>query len=122
MSESRQGVFSKEKSPYVEMSVSRSDPYSIVAKKAAEKCRLNYCKNKVLSLFKLNGVRILNESVNVNGKLKPWTLGSYIQMIKKSPKNVKIGVGYVARDATPILSDHSDFSHSENESLPGIKL
>ena len=28
-------------------------------------------------------------------KKKPWTIGNYLLMMKKSPSSVKIGVGYI---------------------------
>ena len=37
----------------------------------------------------------MNECVNINGKARPWTMGSYILHMKKSPRNIKLGVCYV---------------------------
>ena len=75
MQEGRQGVYSKAKSPYIEMSVRRSDCYKAVTKKAAKKCHLVYRGSNSLSLFKLNGARILDEEITVGGKTKLWTMG-----------------------------------------------
>ncbi len=46
MQEGRQEGYTKGKSPYIEMSVSRSNSYKVVAKKAAKKCHLNYLGSK----------------------------------------------------------------------------
>lgn len=100
MEEGRQGVYSKAKSPYIEMSVRRSDCYKIVAERAAKKCHLIYQGSRVLSLFKLNGARILDEEITIGGKTKPWTMGSYILLMKKSPNNIKLGVGYITPDSS----------------------
>ena len=100
MQEGRQGVYSKRKSPYIEMSVSRGDCYKAVAKRAAKKCRLTYRGSQTLSLFKLNGARILDEDITVGGKTKPWTIGNYILLMKKSPNNIKLGVGCITPDSS----------------------
>lgn len=100
MHESRQGVYSKSRSPYIEMSVKRSDCYKTVARRAAKKCHLAYHGSESLSLFKLNGARILNEDVIIGGKTKPWTMGNYILLMKKSPSNIKLGVGRVMHDSS----------------------
>lgn len=100
MEEKRPGVFSRVKSPFVEMGAYRRDSYSVIANRAAKKCHLNYCKGKILSLFKLNGARILDEDININGKVKLWTMGNYILLMKKSPCNIKLGVGYVLSESS----------------------
>ena len=41
----------------------------------------------------MNGARILNESVSVNGKSRPWTVGNYLSMLRKGAASVKMGVG-----------------------------
>ena len=45
-----------------------------------------------MSLFKINGARILNEAITLNGKLKPWTMGCYMQLLIKSAGNIKLGI------------------------------
>ena len=54
---------------------------------------------------------MLDESVTVKGKLKPWTLGNYLLLMKKSPSNVKLGVGYF----TPPLEDVASSSSSSSD-------
>ena len=46
-----------------------------------------------LQLYKLNGVTI-SSWPPTEDKGKQWTLGSYLQKIKKSPTQLKIGIGY----------------------------
>ena len=92
------GVFSRSRSPYIEMEARRSDSYKVFAEKAARKCRLASEPGLELCLFKLNGARILNEPVTVRGRttssVRPWTLGNYLLLMKKSPTLCKIGVAY----------------------------
>jgi len=42
----------------------------------------------------MNGARILNEAISVGKSNKPWTVGNYLWMLKKSAATAKIGVGY----------------------------
>lgn len=55
--------------PYIEMSVKRSETYKAVANRAAKKCNLVCDGGKRLCLFKLNGARILNEDIIIDGEL-----------------------------------------------------
>lgn len=113
MHEGRQGVYSKSKSPYIEMSVRRSDCYKRVAKRAAKKCQLVYQGSKTLSLFKLNGARILDEEITIGGKVKPWTMGNYILLMKKSPNHIKLGIGCVVPDSSENEGNTSDDNSDE---------
>ncbi len=91
----KSGVFTRAKSPFVEMEAYRSDSYSTFVKRAVSKCHIRGKKNHILSLFKTNGARVLDEQVTIKGKSKPWTLGNYLLLMKKSPNSVKMGVGYL---------------------------
>ena len=113
MHESKYGVYSRGKSSYVEVEAFRNDTYEVFVSKAARKCKLRHEKHKLLSLFKLNGARILNEDLNVNGKIKSWTLGNYLTLLKKSPSNVKLGVGQVLADIS--LRDSSDSDKCDSD-------
>lgn len=104
MKESRPGVFVRSKSPYVEIDACKSNKYVTFAKRASIKCRLNRQEGKELALFKLNGARILDEDVTIKGRLKHWTLGNYLLLMKKSPSSVKLGVGYFTSPSTEISS------------------
>jgi len=89
----RQGKHTKE-TP-LEIQASRGDTYEQFVKRAAQKYNLKAVSGKEISLFKMNGARILNETIAVDKNEKPWTLGNYLRMLKKSAATVKIGVGYV---------------------------
>ena len=52
------------------------------------------------TLFKMNGARILNEDIEVSGKIRHWTVGNYLQLLKKAPSNVKLGVGKILEDTS----------------------
>ncbi|XP_065887583.1 uncharacterized protein [Dysidea avara] len=100
MQEGRPGVFSRKKSPYVEVQTKKTEGYDAFALKAARSCRVSVQRGQKLALFKMNGARILSENVTVKGKEKPWTIGSYLLMIKKSANSLKIGVGCIDEDPT----------------------
>lgn len=96
MTQSKSGAFSRAHHPYVEVEAHKSDSYSKFVKRAASKCKLStHKKDKELSLFKVNGARVLDSDITVKGKPRPWTLGNYLGLLKKSPSSVKLGVGYV---------------------------
>lgn len=101
MTESKRGIFQRGSAPFIEVEAARSDDYMTFAWKAADCCQLGgNSLGTGLSLFKMNGARILNRVVTVKGNKKPWTLGNYLLMMKKSPASVKIGVGYVDESST----------------------
>lgn len=107
MSETKAGVFSRSKNPFVEIGAYRSDNYSTFVKRAAKKLQLQGKPQKILSLFKLNVARVLDEEVTIKDKTKPWTLGNYLLVMRKSPNVVKLGIGYVT------YSDSSSSPSSE---------
>ena len=86
------GAYSRAKCPYIEIDARKSDTYPAFAARAAQKCGLREEPESELALFKLNGARILDEVIFIKGKSKPWTLGNYLLLMKKSPSSVKIGV------------------------------
>ena len=51
---------------------------------------------EVITLFRLNGTVVLDQKLAVEGSdvERIWTLGNYWTKIKKSPGNVKFGLGY----------------------------
>ena len=111
MTESRGGLFGRGKSPLLEIRAKKSDSYEVFVTKAARKCQLSYQQGKALHLFKLSGARVLNESLSVQGKQRPWTIGNYLSVLHKSATNVKIGIGYV--DAPD--NHHDDLSVTVEE-------
>ena len=109
MTESKSGSFIRSRNPFVEVEGYRSDSYTTFTKRAAHKLSLRGEKGKYVSLFRLNGARVLDEEVTVKGKGKPWTLGNYLLLMKKSPNHVKMGIGYV--------SMNNDFSDSSSDKV-----
>jgi len=41
----------------------------------------------------MNRARILDEKLTVNRTERTWTLGNYLQVVKKAPSNVMLGIG-----------------------------
>ena len=112
MKETKPGVFTRSKKPFVEMEAQRSDSCTKFAKRATQKCHLRYKEKAVLSLFKVNGARVLNENITVKGNSKPWTLGNYLLLMKKSPSSVKMGIGYVQCDDSSSSSSEKVQMHA----------
>ena len=96
MTESKEGLFVRGKSPLLEIKANKGDSYEAFVSKAAKNCQLKSEQGKILQLFKMNGARILNETVSVNGKQRPWTVGNYLAILHKSTSSIKLGIGYVA--------------------------
>lgn len=118
-------MFSRSSCPYIKVEANRCDSYRTFAEKAARKCRLLYKEEKELALFKLNGARILNEPIHVknrNGKssVRPWTLGNYLLLMKKSPAVCKIGVAYA--DYLRATSSDESGADMERSSSPGVSV
>ena len=91
MKETRPGVFARVQSPFIEVRVGKADSYD---RKAAHSCRLKKQHGKKICLFKLNGAMILNEPLKIKKKNKPWTIGNYLLLTKKSASTTKLGVSY----------------------------
>lgn len=70
----------------------KTDTYLTLSNKAATKCSIPYQDGYEPLLFKVNGTFIVDEDITIKGKIKPWTLGRYLQLTKKAPYNLKIGV------------------------------
>ena len=100
MSETNTGTFRrKSKARFIEIEARRSDTYESFAKKAAVALRISLIPRSKLTLFKVNnGAAIANDHLSIQGKARLWTLGNYLQVVKKSPNNVKIGCGCVFED------------------------
>ena len=89
--------------------------------KAANALDLQPLPSSYLCLFKAaGGAVIANKEIMVNKKLRPWSLGNYLSLLKKSPSNVKIGVAYVFDD----LNKSEEFSKSSEPEDPphSVKL
>lgn len=89
------------KSSSLEILAKRSDSYEMFAGKAASKVGLDNEANKTFHLFTWSGARILNEQILINEKARPWTLGNYLCLLRKSADNVKLGVGLIPAQKRP---------------------
>ena len=78
-----------------EIEARRSDSYCDIIERASKVLNIEPMPGKSLSLFKYNAVTIVDSDLTVKGE-KKWTLGSYLLACKKSPSQVKFGVGYVS--------------------------
>ena len=94
MKETRPGLFARVKSPFMEVKAGKADGYEIFARKAARSCNLKRQHGKKICLFKLNGAMILDEPLKLKTKRKPWTIGGYLLITKKSANCTKLGVSY----------------------------
>lgn len=105
MEMSKRGIYSRGKNPYIEVVFDRKDPYDVFVSKAAAVCDVRVTRRgQALSLFKLNGARVLNEPIVVRMKKKNWTIGNYLQLIKRGPSSIKLGIGIVQPSVEEVLS------------------
>lgn len=85
-------------SEFVEIEASRDDTYIEFCSKSERALKMTVPESykEVLTLFRLNGTVVLDQKLLVDGSDvdRDWTLGNYLTKIKKSPNNVKFGVGY----------------------------
>ena len=94
----------------IEIEASRKDTYRILLDRIIKKCKIPPEQRKNTSLFKLNGSKILDERLTVCGREKEWNLGNYLQVIKKSPSSLKLGVATLGGHASvsKLSSDRRD--------------
>ena len=90
MQETSPGKFQKCGAVPIEVEASRKDTYKCLLARAMKKCKM--VQKRESSFFKLNGTRILDEPLTVNGKEKGWMLGNYLQVVKKSPSSLMLGI------------------------------
>ncbi len=97
MVQTKKGLYGRSNNPYIEMDISKDSSYSIFAFTAADKLSIPHASDHSLEpyLLKINGTMILDGDITIKGCTKAWTIGRYLQLIKKSAHNVKIGVGLV---------------------------
>ncbi len=96
MKEGKQGSYSRN-SAYVEIEADRGDSYDELLQRAATTFKLLPRANKLLTLFRGNGVAVIDQMLQVRSKKVPWTLGNYLQVTKRSPAQTKLGVGYLPK-------------------------
>lgn len=93
----------------------RSDSYYTFAEKAAAALNLKPLPCSSLCLFKpKGGAKIACDDLVISEMSRPWTLGNYLLLLKKSPCSIQIGVAYVIDDSS--LSAETDIYSSEHVS------
>ena len=100
-------------SPYVEIEAGRNDGYKLFVKRAAAACNISEKEGKVLSLFKLNGAVFRDVDIEIKGRDKPWTIGNYLLLMKRSSTQAKLGVGVM--DASCFEAESSESCISSDE-------
>ncbi len=74
------------------MECQRNNTYSELLCKAAAKIEIPFREGYFVFLIKVAGSLIKDEDITINGVNKPWSLGRYLQLLKKSPSSLKIGL------------------------------
>ena len=77
----------------IEMEASRDDSYETLSR-AADALHIGSTRTK-MCLYKPSTVCIGNMELTVKSVKKKWTLGNYLLAVKKSPAQIKFGVGYL---------------------------
>ena len=93
MSLTRIGTYKKD-GTYHEVTVSNDATYETVATKAAEVIGLDCSPpDEILCLFRSDGTLIPAEKLVTGFGVVEWTIGRYLKQLKKTPAQVKFGVG-----------------------------
>lgn len=98
--------------PVVEIEAQRTDSYRGEAERATNILKIHPVPGKSFMLYKYSGVAISDNDLTVKGEKKKLTLGTYLLACKKSPSQIKLGIGY--------LSDDEDHSSPENDEVCSI--
>ena len=115
MKPSKGGIFRRD-SNYFEIEALKDDDYDAFVQRAGEACMVSVKEGKVLTLFKMNGAVIRDVPMLLKGyrSERPWTIGNYLLLMKRSATQAKIGVGLM--DAQHLTSsDEKSCSSSEDE-------
>ena len=113
MIQTKNGRYVRQNTPCVEMDVSKDTSYHTFCLLAADKLKLEGVRSKELEpcLFKMNGSMVLDDDITLKGCNKPWTIGRYLLLLKKSAQNVKFGIGIVEMQVS--TDDNDNNSHEE---------
>lgn len=76
-----------------EIEANREDCYDQIVARAVKALNIPQ-RGRTFSLFKPTSAHIPNTDLPVKSTKRKWTLRNYLLMIKKSPSQVKFGVGY----------------------------
>ena len=97
MEEKQEGVWRQmRRGASIEIQAKRCNVYQTIAQRAAKKLGMTLHPLDTLALFKAcGGAGILQQDITLKGARKTWTVGNYLQLLKKNPSTVKVGVGIV---------------------------
>ena len=115
--QSKKGDY-KRSTGFVEIEVLRADGYNEVTTKIAECLEIFTDGDDFLALFKLNGSRIIDKELTINGKKRPWLIGNYLSFVKKSAAQLKLGIGICRRNKE--VSTIMRIKNSINNCMPII--
>lgn len=89
---------------YVEVSIPANASYSTVCKEAAETLQIHTpYEGCSLQMFRADGTVVSNRLIKtVHGLEKPWTIERYMGLLQRSASQVKLGVGYIEKDAAMV--------------------
>jgi len=107
--------------PVVEIEAQQTDSYRGIAEHAANILKIHPLPGKSFMLYKYSGVAISDNDVTVKGE-KKWTLGTYLLACKKSPSQIKLGIGYLSDDDYSSLENDEVCSISCNETLVKVAM
>ena len=94
----------RKKGNYVEVKLEQDSSYDQVAFSGVQALNVDEpisededynMRNGPLTLFGADGTVIRNEPVDTNFGPKSWTIGLYLNQFRKTPAQLKIGVGYL---------------------------
>ena len=77
----------------MEIQADRSNSYTDVIDQARREFLMQPSEGKKIILFRHTGAVISDAPVSIKGKEKKWSLGCYLLASKKSPSQVKFGIG-----------------------------
>lgn len=91
----------------MEIEAQRSDSYHDLAQRASNALIVHLVPGQTVAVYKYSGVEIAENYLTVKGQKKKWTLGNYLLACKKSPSQMKFGIGFP--------SHHEHSSHEDDE-------
>ena len=86
-----------------EIEANRDDSYEDIISRVVTALHLPKV-GQTFALYRPNTAHIPNADLTVNLQKRKWTLGNYLLVLKKSPSQIKFGVGFSdSGDNQPVL-------------------
>ena len=92
MEEIKYGVYSRA-SHFMEIQANRSNSYSDVIDLVRHEFVIQPSEGKKIILFQHTGAVMSDAPVTIKGTKRKWSLGAYLLACKKSPSQIKFGIG-----------------------------